>query len=58
LIVGVLLLGTFAIAEEVSEEVISQENVDFSDGEGFTGSGFGNPSPCGGHQGGEGDAPG
>jgi len=56
LIVGVLLAGTFAITEEITEEVMSQENVDFSEGESFTDSGYGNTMPCGGAQGGEGDA--
>ena len=56
LIVGVFLVGTFAITEEITEEVMSQENVDFSEGESFTDSGYGDPAPCGGAQGGEGDA--
>ena len=48
LVAGVLVLGTCAIAEEISEE-ISFERVDFSEGENP------DPSPCGG---GDGQGPG
>ena len=56
LIVGVLIAGTFAVTEEITEVARPQENVDFSEGESFTDSGYGDPAPCGGAQGGEGDA--
>ncbi len=45
LVAGVLILGTYAIAEEISEE-ISFEHVDFSEGEDPDLSG--GPSPDGG----------
>jgi len=47
LVVGVLVLGTCAVAEEISEE-ISFEHVDFSEGEDPDSSG----DPCGGGTGG------
>jgi len=48
LVVGVLI-GTFAIAEGVSEE-ISSEHTEFSKGEELTDPG--DPTPCGGGSGG------
>lgn len=55
LVVGVLI-GTFAIAEEISEE-ISLEHTEFSGGEELTDPG--DPTPCGGGDGaGPGGCPG
>ncbi|MBU7030301.1 MAG: hypothetical protein HXS48_25435 [Theionarchaea archaeon] len=58
LIVGLLMLQTFAVTEELSENTFSQGHVVFSDDEDFEGSENGDPQPCGGHQGGGGDVPG
>lgn len=49
-VVGVLLMGTFAIAEELSES--SSEKGDFSEDENLGGPADGNPAPCGGGSGG------
>jgi len=61
LIVGVLMLGTFAVAEKVAESAFFGRSTDSSN----TGEledpqdhGFGDPAPEGGHQGGGGDVPG
>ena len=61
LIVGVMMLGTFAIVEQDSEGGFFCKNTDFQDGRetkdcGNQGSEY--PTPEGGHQGGGGDVPG
>ncbi len=45
LVVGILILGTFSVIDEVAEEVSFQELADFSDNylEEFNG----DPAPCG-----------
>ena len=61
LIVGVLMLGTFAVIEKVTEGVFFCRSTDFSDSreaEDHQDSGCGDPTPEGGHQGGGGDVPG
>jgi hypothetical protein len=61
LIVGVLMLGTFAIIEKTSEGFFFCKNTDFQDSREVKGceSLEGEyPTPDGGHQGGGGDVPG
>ena len=48
-VLGILLMGTFAIAGELSESL--DEKSDISEGEDFGDSGLG-PTPCGGGDGG------
>ena len=56
-VLGILLMGTFAIAGELSESL--DEKSDFTEGEDFGGSGIGDPTPCGGGDGaGPGGVPG
>lgn len=47
LIAGLLMLGSFAISEGVSEEVSSVEHTDFSESNPFASSGVGDVTPCG-----------
>jgi hypothetical protein len=57
LIVGVLLLGTFSVAQEVCENAF-QENISFSDDGDFGDPGTGGVTPDGGGGGGSGPIPG
>lgn len=60
LIVGVLMLGTFAITEKISEGFFCK-NTDFQDSKevkDYESLGSEYPAPEGGHQGGGGDVPG
>jgi hypothetical protein len=50
LVLGVLMIGTFAVAEQLPES--SDEISDFSEGGNFGNSGLGDPAPCGGGDGG------